>query len=186
MSIVLQGFGRTAGGIITQGYSVAAFPVYPPVEAVAAGVIFGPNGELVGKLTYDGFAATGDAPTIPPSKRRSTPSGILTKRVADIRLFDIDLTLLLDDAEQIVYVKSITTDAPTLLFSGARINPAPIYYKLLDNVAQIGKVVQVQIQGGELPYGACELLCHCRLQVVTTENPLIEAPFTVRLTDGPQ
>jgi hypothetical protein len=159
---------------------------YPDPGSVAAGVIYGPGGSLVGTLTYAGFATPGDPPNPLPSKRRSTPAPILDKRLSDVRLYDIDLTALLDDAETILYIKSITADRGSIGFGNAYINPAPVYYKLLDNWAAAGKVVQVLIQGGLLPSGVCDMECLCRLVVVTNENASIEAPFVLRLTNDVQ
>lgn len=183
MSIILQGFGKYKG-LITQGYDIAADAIYPPANAVAAGVVYGPNGSRLGTMTYAGFVATGDAPSVPPNRRRTTPSRILDKRPADVRLFDIDLTYLLGDAEMILYVRSIVPDDNLIRFGAALINPCPIYYKLLDEWAAIGKVVQVQIHGGELSVGTPEKLILCRMVVATNENPAIEAPFTLRLINS--
>ena len=106
----------------------------------------------------------------------------LEKRVFDIRLYDVDMTDLLDDDETIASALSLSCDDGTVTFGPPVINPAPMLYPLIARRAEIGKVVQVLIGGGSLPYGSSESFASITVRVQTNINPQIEATVMMRLT----
>ena len=110
---------------------------------------------------------------------------ILEKRTADARLFSIDCSLLLDPAETITSVTSITSDQGGLTFGTVAINSAVLNYPN-GRQAQVGKVMQFTISGGTIPAGQISLMCIVRALMQTSINPAIEATAILKLTNTPK
>lgn len=108
---------------------------------------------------------------------------VLEKRTYDSRIFDIDCTDLLDTAETISSVATVTADQGGLSFGVPATNGAAVTYPD-GRTAAIGKVIQVAISGGEIPAGLGELECTIRARFATSINPQLEATAVLRLTDS--
>lgn len=112
------------------------------------------------------------------------------KRTADKRWFDIDCTRLLDPLETILSVAGIAADQGEMTFGVPRVNATAIAYRD-GHIAAIGKVLQVEIDGGVIPAGRPWLYCYVRPLLVTTldgttpYNPTLDATFVIRLIDNP-
>lgn len=112
------------------------------------------------------------------------PQTILEKRSADIRLFDIDCSQLLDPTETITDVTSIAEDSNTLTFGAAAVNTEQIAYPD-GTYAPTGKVVQVAITGGVVTPGAISTMYTVRALLQTSLNPAVEATVQLRVRDLP-
>ncbi len=107
---------------------------------------------------------------------------ILEKRTYDARLFDLDLTDLLDDDETVSSVSTVIADQGSLTFGSASINAEAVTYP--DGVvAAIGKAIQFEISGGRIPPGVAELMCTVRPRITTSLGNELEATVLLRLTD---
>lgn len=122
----------------------------------------------------------------PSSYSAATLRGYLDIRSNDNRWFDIDCSDLLDAAETIVSFSAPAEDpgGPGLTYGTPVVNQAPISYPLLGRVAQIGKALQMKVQGAVLAAGVPSQLATCRI-VLTTQNDVIEADIVFRLINTP-
>ena len=108
----------------------------------------------------------------------------LDKRTSDACVYDINCAAILDPAEIITSVSSITADQGGLTFGVVTVNPTAIAYPD-GSTAAVGKVVQMQISGGAIPAGSPFLLCMVRVHLVTSVNLSLEATVQLRLIDNP-
>lgn len=112
-------------------------------------------------------------------------SQTLEKRTADNRLFDVVCTRLLDDGELITSILSSSSDKPGLVVSSTAINTETSTYRD-GTTAVAGKVVQVRLTGGVVPYGLRENVYTVHLLVQTNLNPTLDVTFLVSVTDSVQ
>lgn len=107
---------------------------------------------------------------------------VLEKRTYDRRVYTIDCTKLLDAAETITSVTTVTADQGALAFETPIVNTVAI--AMPDgSTAAIGKAIQVRIDDGAIPAGQLHLNCTVRLRMVTNLDPRLEATVLLRLND---
>ncbi len=103
---------------------------------------------------------------------------ILDKRTTENVWYDFDCTNLLNAAETIQSITSITADQSGLTFGTPVINTAVITYP--DNTtAAIGKVARCQIGGGIIPAGATEMFYTVRVLMTTNDGGNIREATTL-------
>ena len=107
---------------------------------------------------------------------------ILEKRTYDARLFDVNLSDLLDDDETVSSVTTIVADQGGMTFGTATVNAALVTYPD-GTTAAIGKAIQFEISGGRIPPGVAELMCTVRPRLTTSLGNDLEATVLLRLTD---
>jgi len=109
---------------------------------------------------------------------------ILEKRTTEVIWYDIDCTHILDPNEIITSITSITSDQTGLTITGPAINSVPVTFP--DGViAEIGKVISVQISGGTVPSGATNQFYTIRPLFVTNESNTREATVILNVTNIP-
>jgi len=109
---------------------------------------------------------------------------ILEKRTTEVIWYDIDCTHILDPNEIITSITSITSDQTGLTFAGQAINSVPVTFP--DGViAEIGKVISVQISGGTVPSGATNQFYTIRPLFVTNEGNTREGTVILNVTNIP-
>jgi hypothetical protein len=106
---------------------------------------------------------------------------ILEKTSTDNRVFDLDMSDLLDSAETISAIGSVTDDDMALTFGTAAVNPSPVTYPD-GTTAATGKVVQVKIGGGSASHGKNYIV---RANVTTSHGNTIQAVAQLRVDDTP-
>jgi len=107
---------------------------------------------------------------------------ILEKRTYDARLFDVNLTDLLDDYETVSAVSTVIADQGSLTFGTGTVNSSVVTYPD-GTTAAIGKAIQFEISGGRIPPGVAELMCTVRPRITTSLGNELEATVLLRLTD---
>jgi len=111
-------------------------------------------------------------------------SYILEKRTSEVIYYDIDCTYILDALEVITSVTSIAADQLGLSLLGPAINADPITFPD-DTVADIGKVISVQISGGIIPTPQVNQLYTIRALFATSEGNTREATVLLNVTNIP-
>jgi hypothetical protein len=111
-------------------------------------------------------------------------SYILEKRTTEAIWYDIDCTYILDTLETITSVTSVTADQIGLSLLGPAINLVPITFPD-SQVADIGKVISVQISGGIIPAPQVNQLYTIRALFITTEGNTREATVLLNVTNIP-
>lgn len=110
-------------------------------------------------------------------------TAILEKRTSENVWYDIDCTDLLNTAETINSITSVSADDSGLTFGTPVVNSQTITYPD-GRVAAIGKVVRVQISGGTIPAGKTAHLYTVRAKFATNDGGNVrEATVLLNVTD---
>lgn len=114
-------------------------------------------------------------------------SAVLEKRTYDERVFDINCSSLLDEAETIStivgFVDEGGSSANTFTYSSGVVNSSPITYPD-GSTAAVGKVIQVKISGGVIPTGMTKAYVTVRARFISSSGDKIEGTVMVKLTDS--
>lgn len=114
----------------------------------------------------------------------------LEKRTSENKWYSIDCTNSLDTAETISSITSIAADQTGLIFSGQKVNTSQCVFSD-GTIANIGKVIQVQISGGTITIGQFlkdrrpGVQYTIRANYVTSKGSSAEATVLLNLTDTP-
>lgn len=109
---------------------------------------------------------------------------VLDKRTSESRLYTVDCTPLLEDAETITSVTDVKADAGGCTFSNIAVIATPVT-KDDGTVIAAGKGLQFLATGGEIPAGQRFLITPVRPLLVTSINPALEATVLLRLVNQP-
>lgn len=109
---------------------------------------------------------------------------ILEKRTAEAIYYQLDCTNILDAAEIITSITSITSDQAGLTLSSFGINGSPVVFPD-KTVGAIGKVISVNIAGGVIPTPQINQLYTIRAIFVTNEYNTREATVLLNVTNIP-
>lgn len=113
-----------------------------------------------------------------------TNTYVLEKRTTESIWYDIDCTNLLETAEIIDSITSVTSDQTGLTFLGPATNPVPITFP--DGVvAPARKVISVQISGGTIEPPQINQLYTIRALFHTNEGNTREATVLLNVTNLP-
>ena len=111
-------------------------------------------------------------------------SYVLEKRTSEAIFYDLDCTNILDPLEVIQTINTIESDQEGLTFSGQAINPDPVTFPN-GFVADVGKVISVQIAGGIISAPQVNQLYTIRAIFNTSENNTREATVLLNVTNIP-
>jgi len=111
-------------------------------------------------------------------------SYVLEKRTSESIFYDLDCTQILDTAELILTIVSITSDQVGLVFAGQAVNSEPVVFSD-GTVAAAGKVISVQISEGIIPAPQVNQLYTIRALFTTNDINTREATVLLNVTNIP-
>lgn len=109
-------------------------------------------------------------------------SATLEKRTSESIQYDINCSFLLDSGETVTGIPVISADQSGLVLGAATVNAAIINYDDGTSAA-IGKVIQVRISGGLIPFGQTSQLYTIRAVFTTSSSNTREATVLLNVTN---